>query len=467
MNPRIAVVGAGISGLSAALRLQELRPDWDVCVLEASGRAGGLIRTETIDGFLVEQGPDSILTEKPAAVALAQRLGLENELQSTNTVGRGAYVLHRGQLERIPDGFSMMAPTQALPILSSRLLSVPGKLRMLAEVLLPRGPQKADESVAQFVERRFGKEVLERLAQPLMSGIYGTDPRELSLGSTMPRFIELERRYRSVTLGMLAKRRKENEARGVRYGMFVAFKRGNQTLTDALAARLGTKLQLDSPVRSIARTAAGYRLTLEQGAALDLDAVVLAVPARVQSGMLAGLSPAASHELGQIEFGSTATVAFAWPESAVSHPLDAFGFVVPKIEQCRLIASTWASKKFAGRAPAGHVLIRVFFGGDHAEAVLAETDEALVEMGRAELERLIGVKGAPLFASVARQTRAMPRYTLGHRARVERIESALSALPGIALAGNSLYGVGIPDAILAGERAAERVCHELDTRSRP
>jgi protoporphyrinogen/coproporphyrinogen III oxidase len=254
MSRRIVVVGAGVSGLSAAHRVLELKPDWNVTVLEASSRPGGLIRTEQIEGCVVEQGPDAILTEKPAALKLAERLGLQGEVQSTNAGGRGAYVVHDAKLERIPQGFSMMAPSEAWPILGSPVLSAAGKLRMFAELLLPRGPELEDESVASFVRRRFGQEVLERLAQPLMSGIYGTDPAQLSLKSTMPRFIDLERKHRSVTLGLLSKRAAERSesgrnglgpgghaarselAKGARYGLFVSFKRGNQTLIDTHCA---------------------------------------------------------------------------------------------------------------------------------------------------------------------------------------------------------------------------------------
>lgn len=465
MSRRVVVVGAGISGLSAAHRLLELEPDWNVSVVDAAARAGGLIRTERIEGCLVEQGPDAILTEKPAALRLAERLRLQDQLQSTNTRDRGAYLVNDGKLERIPEGFSMMAATEVWPIARTRLLSPLGKLRLLAEIVLPRGPELEDESVAAFVTRRFGREVLERLAQPLMSGIYGTNPAELSLASTMPRFIELERSHRSVTLGLLQRRARERQsagatngaATGARYGMFVAFKQGNQTLIDALTQKLGSRVQLGQRLASLATLGEGFRIHFDDGRAQDADAVVLALPASALAPALAELSPSASALLGGIGFGSTATVAYAWRSSDIPHPLDAFGFVVPEREHRALIASTWASKKFEGRAPEGQALIRVFFGGEREAELLAHTDDELALLGRQELKALIGVKAEPLFATVARQTRAMPRYTVGHKARVAGIEAALAGLPRLALAGNSLYGVGIPDAIAAGERGAERV----------
>ncbi len=454
---KAVVVGAGVSGLSAAHRLLELQPEIDLTVLEGSDRAGGLIKTEHIDGFLVEQGPDSILTEKPQALELAKRLGIEDQVLPTNTQDRGAYVLAHGKLERIPEGFSMMAPTQALPILTSHILSPRGKLRLMAEVFLPRGTPTDDESIAHFVRRRFGEEVLVRLAQPLMSGIYGSDPEDLSLASTMPRFIDFERQHRSVTLGMLRKKKKANQASGVRYGLFMSFKNGVQTLTDALHRAVGERVQLNAKVSRIDKHDGAYRVHVDGREPIDADAVILALPARASSGLVRALDPELGESLAEIEFGSTATVAYAWPRSAVRHPLDAFGFVVPTAENRKILASTWASKKFAGRAPDGHVLLRAFFGGDHGTQTLELSDDELIELGIQELDALLGIEGRPLFATVGRQSNAMPKYAVGHAARVERCEARLHGLPGMVIAGNSLYGVGIPDAIGAGERGAERI----------
>lgn len=457
MSRRVVVIGAGISGLSAAYRLTEAYPQLDVVLLEGSERAGGLIRTDVIDGFLVEQGPDSILTEKPQALLLARRLGLEPELLPTNTQDRGAFVVTDGHLERIPEGFSMMAPTRALPMLRSPILSTSGKLRLAMELLLPRGGYSDDESIASFVRRRFGKEVLTRLAQPLMSGIYGSDPEELSLQSTMPRFIELERSHRSVTLGLLAKRRSSPQSSGVRYGMFVAFKHGNQTLTDALAARLGSRLQLGRRVVELVQQDERFVVRLQSAEPMLADAVIFAAPARLMAPALRPLDAALAQQLASIRFGSTATVAYAFRREAIAHALDGFGFVVPSIERRRILASTWASKKFSGRAPAGKVLLRAFFGGAHDPTAPELDDRELVELGLSELDALLGVREAPLFASVNRQLEAMPQYVVGHARTVAAIETRLDRFPRLALAGNSLYGVGIPDAISAGERAAERI----------
>ncbi len=480
MTDSIIVVGAGISGLAAAHRVTELAPNCQLSLLEAGPRAGGLIRTETIHvqgagDFLVEQGPDSIISDKPAALQLAKRLGLDEQILPTNSEDRGAFVVHRGKLERIPEGFSMMAPSKALPILRSPVLSVRGKLRMMAEVFIPR-PRHVpeDESTASFVERRFGAEVLERLAQPLMGGIYGTSLDALSLSATMPRFVDLEREYRSVTLGLLAKQRQAARAsrqpkavtngefrhdadNSVRYGLFFSFKRGVQTLTDALADKLGDQLLLNTPVTAVSKTETGFEVALSNGQTRHADAVVLALAASKMAELVRGMSPELAGSLTQIPYGSTATVAYAWPRSAIPHALNGFGFVVPTIENRRVIASTWASKKFKGRAPDGYVLLRAFFGGDGRETELRQSDEELVEIGRHELRELLGVTAPPLFASVGRQTKAMPKYVVGHAARVAKIERQLDQYVGLQLAGNSLYGVGIPDSIRAGEEAVERL----------
>jgi oxygen-dependent protoporphyrinogen oxidase len=464
--PRIAIVGAGVSGLAAAHRVCELRPDVEVVVLEAGPHAGGLVATErTDDGFVIEVGPDSIVTDKPWAIELARRLGLGGEIIGTRKGPHGAYVVRDGRLLRVPEGFSLMAPTRALPILWSPILSWRGKARMALELALPRGPARDDESLASFVRRRFGDEVFERLAQPLVGGIYGADPYALSLHATMPRFVEAERQHRSVTLGLVRRARAlaaEGSASGARYGLFASFRRGTGALPEALAAALGDPVRTNCPVVGLARRAAGaFRLALEDGDALVADAVVVALPAPAASRLTADLDPRLAQELGAIPMGSAATVTLAFDRGDVAHPLDAYGFVVPHVERRPSMAATFASQKWEGRAPPGKVLIRVFLGGPTGEPLLARDDEALVEVARAELAALVGARGRPLLQRVYRYAGAMPQYHLGHLARVARIEERERALPGIALAGNALRGVGIPDAVRSGQEAAERVVAHL------
>lgn len=461
--PTVTVVGAGVSGLACAARLLDERPELRVSVLDGAPRAGGLIGTIHKDGCLIELGPDSILTEKPAALELAKSLGLEAHIISTQSRNRGAYVVRGGRLHRIPEGFTMMAPSNFLPVLASPILSWRGKARMIGETLLPRRGGGGDESVGHFVRRRFGEEVLTRLAQPLMGGIYGTDVDMLSLHSTMPRFSMLEAEHRSVTLGLLQKSRgtQVGEVSGVRYGLFVSFDGGVQTLTDALARRLGSRLELGESVHRIEKSAAGYTLHLE-GETRQTDALVLATPARPMARMLRSMDVALSESLLDIPYGSSAAVYYCFARKDVPHPLDAFGFVVPKAERRRVLASTWANVKFAGRAPADTALLRVFFGGDGSEEMLELDDEGLVRVGRSELTSLLGIRAEPRFAHVSRHPHAMPKYLVGHSGRVTRIERHVKRHPKLELAGNSMYGVGIPDAVRSGQAAAERLVSALD-----
>lgn len=456
---RVAVVGGGISGLACAHRLLELAPQAEVTLFERAPRTGGIIGTLHRDGCVVELGPDSILTEKPAAMNLVARLGLQAKVIGTRAKPRGAFVVARGQLQKIPDAFSMMGPARFLPVLSSSILSPRGKLRLLAEPFLPRG-SVADESVGRFVRRRFGREVLERLAQPLMGGIYGTDVELLSLGATMPKFLELERDHGSVTLGLRRKARAKTNgaAAGVRYGLFISFTEGVQTLVDALAHRLSERVRTGRGVHGLERHPNGhYTLHFDDGTSHDCDAVVLALPARPMSRVVSRLDAELAERLLDIPYGSTAAVTLCYQRADVPHALDGFGFVVPKVEQRRVLASTWASVKFEGRAPEGQALLRVFFGGDGHEATLDLEDAELVRVAREELGELIGVRAAPRWEHVVRHPHAMPKYLLGHAQRVDAIERRVRAYPGLELAGNSLHGVGIPDAIRSGEAAAERV----------
>lgn len=446
-----------MSGLAAAHRLLELCPDVNVSVLERAGRAGGLVASEHVDDCLVELGPDSILTEKPAALHLARRLGLADAIIGTRQEHRGAYVVCRGRLERIPEGFSMMGPARAWPTLRSPILSAPGKLRMLCELFTPRGPG-GEESVGRFVRRRFGKEVLERLAQPLMGGIYGTDVDLLSLQATMPRFAVLEAEHRSVTLGLMRQNRAKESAQGARYGLFVSFRDGVQTLTDALATKLGPRLSLFDEATSIRRLADGsYEVDRSRGQTLHAQALILALPARPMARLLERLDPDLGERLLDIPYGSSAAVHLCFERREVPHALDAFGFVVPKSERRRVIASTWASVKFEGRAPKDRALLRWFFGGDGNEEMLELSDDRLVQAARTEAQALLGIRAEPLFSHVTRHPHAMPKYLVGHGDRVRSIEHLASRHENLELAGNSMYGVGIPDAVKSGEQAAERV----------
>ncbi len=466
-GPRaVVVVGGGIAGLSAAHRLAELgRERGDppsVTLLEAEHRLGGTIASERVDGFLVEAGADSILTEKPWALALCRRLGIEGRLVRTRDEARRTLIVHRGRLERLPEGFLLLAPTALWPTIVSPLFSWPGKLRMAAELFLPRRRDDDEESLAAFVTRRFGREVLERVAQPLAGGIYTADPARLSLAATMPRFIELERQHRSVILGLLrqltAKSRAES---GARWSMFVSFPDGIQTLVDALAARLPAGgVRLATRARSVVRDGPGrWRVVLEGGEVVAGDAVIVAAPAHAAASLLHELDGELATALAAIPHASSATVTLAYDRADVPHPLDAFGFVVPAVERRELIACTFSHVKYPGRAPAGGALLRVFSGGALAERMASLPEDELVASARRELAELLGIRATPRFVRVHRYPRAMPQYHVGHLARVAAIERRVAAFPGLALAGNAYHGVGIPDCVHGGERAAESVLH--------
>ncbi|MCC6645994.1 MAG: protoporphyrinogen oxidase [Polyangiaceae bacterium] len=445
---RVVVVGAGLSGLSAGVTLHG-RAGLEVLVLDAATRAGGAVGTERIDGFLVERGADGFLTEKPGALELAARLGVAGRVIRPTPARDGAYVVRDGALRPLPRGFSIMAPVDLGAFLRSDVLSVAGRLRAAAEVLAPRRCPEDDESLASFVRRRFGSELLDRLAQPLAAGIYGADPERLSLRATMPRFLHEERRMGSVTLGLRERARARGvEARGARYQLFASFDGGLQVLVDAAAARLGDRLRLGAEVTRLAPRDDGVTLEVA-GERVVADAVVLALPGPRLARLLGPCDPDLGARVGAVPHGSCATVTLGWDAPAIDPRLDGYGFVVPRVEGRPSMAATFLSKKWAGRAPTGAELARVFLPGEPA------SDDDAVAVARRELAALAGVTRAPVLARVQRHTRAMPVYEVGHVGRAREIERAARArAPRVLLAGNSLGGVGIPDSIAAGEAAA-------------
>ena len=459
---RLVVVGGGITGLAAAHHALELarerRIALELTLVEARERLGGTIATERAGGFLIEAGPDSFLSEKPWALALCRRLGLEDRLARTDDRYRKVFVWHAGRLHPLPDGWELLAPTRLAPFLSSRLFSWPGTLRMAFDLVLPRGIAD-DESLGAFVRRRLGREALERVAQPLVAGIYTADPDDLSLTATMPRFAELEKQERSIILGLRRARRRARETgvSGARWSLFVTLKEGMEDLVAALATRLqpGTVL-LKQRVAGVERRGDRWRVATAEGADLDADRVIVATESHAAARMLRYVDPTLATLLAEIPYASSATVTLGYRRADVLHPLDGFGFVVPRTEKRALLACTFSSVKYAGRAPAGDVLLRGFVGGALNEAVLELDDAPLVMRARAELREALGITAAPALARVFRWPKAMPQYHVGHLARVETIERRAGALPGLDLAGGAYRGVGIADCVRSGEAAAER-----------
>jgi oxygen-dependent protoporphyrinogen oxidase len=462
---RLVVIGGGIAGLSAAHRAVERARErgqrLELTLLEAGDRLGGIIQTERRDGFLVECGPDSFISEKPWALALCRRLGLEDHLIRTDDRFRTAFVAFGGRLHPLPEGFQLMAPTRLAPLLRSSLFSWGGKLRMAMDLILPRGGD-SDESLSAFVRRRLGAEALERVAQPLIGGIYTADPDSLSVAATMPRFLEMEREHRSVILAMRRAARRAPaaaaETSGARWSLFVTFRDGMEELVLALAGRLPAgAVRLKERVTALERQGAGWRVATAGGTTVDADGVILATEAYQAARLLRHADPALGHLLEEIPYASSATVTLAYRHDAIRHPLDGFGFVVPQVERRPVLAGTFSSVKYPGRAPEGHALLRVFVGGALNEAAVAADDGALVTTARGELASLLGAEGEPVLTRVTRYVKAMPQYQVGHLTRVDAIESAARRLPGLALAGGAYRGVGIADCVHSGEEAAERL----------
>ena len=472
MNRRIIVVGGGISGLAAAHRLMELSREralgLEVILLESGQRLGGSIATERVGDFLVEAGPDSFISEKPWALRLCERLGITSRLISTNSSHQKIYVVHKGSLQPLPEGFFLLAPTRLWPLIRSPLFSWRGKLRMALDLFLPRGSTDGDESLASFVRRRFGPEVLERVAQPLIGGIYAANPEELSLAATMPRFLEMERARRSVIWAIWSEQQHRSYDRragsGARWSLFVTLIGGMQELVDAIIShfpagtvRFGTKAT-GLEWHAVKKT---WIITVNETEKLETNGVILAIPSYGSAETLSLLAPDLSQELRAIPYSSSATVNLAYRNADIPHGLDSFGLVVPAIESRKIIACTFSSVKYSGRAPDGHVLLRAFVGGALQPSLFEQDDRTMESSVRQELAALLGVKSAPLFCRIHRHPRSMPQYHVGHQERIRHMEAHLTKLPALALAGNAYRGVGIADCIHSGEEAAERLLSHL------
>src|SRR5687767_2259783 len=451
LSKRIVVVGGGISGLAAAHRLVELGAEKpQITLIEASGRLGGTLETQQRDGFLIERGPDSFISEKPEVFSLAKRLGLESRLIQTTEAHRRSFIVRNGQLRPVPEGFQLLAPSRVWPFITTDIFSLTGKLRMAADLLLPRENGKDDESLASFVRRRLGQEALERMAQPMVGRIYTADPETLSLRSTLPRFLDMESNHRSVILAMMRQGRQRGTS-GARYSLFLSFDGGMEVLVNALASTI-PNVQLNTRVEEIKKSNSGWAITTNKES-FEADAVCLAPPAYTAAKLLETVNARLASQLNAMRYASTATINFGYPRAAIKHPLDGFGFVVPFIEKRSLLACTFSNVKFPGRAPDDHVLLRAFAGGALQPEVFAAPD--LVTRVETDLRELLNIDRPPLFTEVAKWERSMPQYELGHLDRVQAIENEVRALGGLALAGNAYRGAGIPDCIRSGEAAAE------------
>ncbi len=462
---RIVIAGGGIAGLSAAYYLQrKLGAEATITLLEASKRWGGKITTDRLpfEGgqFIVEGGPDTFLATKPYATTLCSELGLGARLHGTNPQQKNTYVLHHGRLLPLPDGLAMMIPTNIEAILKSRLVSWPGKARMGADFLLPAKPVNGDESLGAFVSRRLGREAYENLIEPLMSGIYAGDGDLLSLASTFPYLRDLELKHGSLARGALAMRKQAVSSKRPATGSRSAFltpTTGLAEIVEALVAYLekhGVDLRLNTVVTSVSHTER-WRIHLDGSAPLRADLLVLATPAYVTGSLIASFDRELGDALSTIPYASTATVSLAYRSSDISHPLDGYGYIIPRSEGRRALACTWTSTKFPHRAPQGTALLRVFVGRAGQDIPWNEGD--LLDLAREELRETLGIEAEPLVSRVFVWEKAMPQYNLGHPQLLQRIDAALERYPDLALAGNGFRGIGIPDCIHSGQAAAERV----------
>ncbi|MBI2177425.1 MAG: protoporphyrinogen oxidase [Candidatus Tectomicrobia bacterium] len=463
------MLGGGVAGLAACFRLlqgaRERGLPLEVVLLEASLRVGGAIETARAGGCLLEKGPDCFLSVKPEGVALCRELGLEGQLIGTRPECRRSFILRGGRLHPVPAGFYLLAPSSLTPFVTSPVFSPLGKLRMALDLVLPRRRGAGDESLASFVRRRLGREALDRMAQPMVAGIYAADPEELSLEATMPQFLEMERRHRSVILALrrrVAQARGAAAASGPRYALFLSLAGGMETLVEALRERLlGASLRCGARAVGLRREGGRWRVGLEGGGELEADALCAALPAHAGSKLFGEVSPRLSALLGGIPYGSVATLNLVFRRDRVAHPLDGTGFVVPAAEGRPLMACSFSSSKFAGRAPEGKVLLRAFAGGARGGEALALAEGELIRRLVEDLRPVLGLSGEPEEALLQRYGRAMPHYTVGHLGRVEEMERLAAELPGVALAGSAYRGVGIPDCAAGAAAAVARLLDQL------
>ena len=475
----VAIIGGGIAGLSAAYSLQksarQAGQPLTFTLYEGDARLGGKILTETIDDFVVEGGPDSFLLQKPWAAQLALELGLEEELIGTNPAQRKLYVVNRGRLTPMPDGLMLIIPTRFMPFVTSPLISWPGKLRMGMDLFIPRRTDDEDESVGEFIRRRLGREALEKIAEPMMSGIHVSDPEKQSLLGTFPRFRKVEMEHGSLIRGMLAQKRSarlNGRANGSRpdgswkKSFFVTLRGGLSRLVEALTDALQDgELRTSCAVIAVEPAPyGGFWITGQDGQRVYADALVLACPASAAARLTAPFAAELSRGLSCIRYVSTATVSLAYDRSAWTTSIQGVGFIAPRRENRRISACTMTSTKFDHRAPQDKVLVRCFVGGPGREEAVDKSDAEIIADARAEIGHLLGVQAAPRLARVFRWPGGNAQYDVGHLDRVSRLHELCTDFPGLYLTGSAYEGIGIPDCIHQGQQAAARVLAYLGER---
>jgi oxygen-dependent protoporphyrinogen oxidase len=481
----VVIIGGGISGLSAAYYLQRQAREAGVplryTLVERDARFGGKLVTDTVGEFVVEGGPDSLLTQKPWGVQLARELGLADQLIGTNELPRKVYFLANRRPVPMPEGMTLIVPTKLGPFLRTPLLSPLGKLRMLLDLVIPPRQSDADETLADFIRRRFGREALLKLAEPLLAGIHNSESDRQSLLATFPRLREIERQHGSLIRGMRAAGRKaKDEGRktnsagpqgsslavgpssAVARSAFVTLKGGIAALAEALVRALDGRVIGGVGVAALEHDPSAsrpYRVRLKSDEILDADALILTAPAFNAADLVEQLQPQLAAGLRQIRYVTTGTVSLAYAKRDIGEPLDGYGLVIPRTERRRINAVTISSAKFAHRAPADAALLRVFVGGSRNPEAAELDDVSLVELARAELRDILGIQAEPLWSRIYRWPRSNPQYDVGHLARVDALEALCPA--GLYLAGSAYRGVGIPDCVRQGQAAAANVISYL------
>jgi oxygen-dependent protoporphyrinogen oxidase len=451
----VAIIGGGISGLSAAYALHKRQVPY--LLLEAGPVLGGVIRTETRDGFLLEGGPDSMLAQKPEGIALCRELGLGERLVPTNPDLRSVYILHRRKLHPLPEGMMLAVPTKILPFARSGLFSWPGKLRMGLDLVIPGGNGRGDESIASFLRRRFGQEAVERLGEPLLAGIHAGDPERLSILATFPRFRDLEEKHGSLVRGMWAMPRRPTTPGAGPPAAFYSLRGGLREMVDALVLRLEReRIWTKAAVHAVERTGDGFSLAVQGGETVSAEQVIVAAPGPRIAPALQGLLPGPARTLAAIPFASSATVLLGYRREDVAHPLDGYGMVVPQTEGLRTTALSFVSTKFPHRAPDGHVLLRGFLGGVRDGEVMRLTDDEMVATVKRDMAGILGLRGEPTMSRVFRWPGGTPQLEVGHLERMETVEREMAAVPGLHLTGAGIRTTGIPDSVADGARAGER-----------
>jgi protoporphyrinogen/coproporphyrinogen III oxidase len=489
MTKRIAIVGGGIAGMSAAWALEKARragQEIDYALYEAGERLGGVIASESVDGCVIEGGPDSFLTEKPAAAQLCRELDIDDQLLPSNDAERRTYILVRNRLVPLPDGLMFMVPTKLVPTALTPLFSWPTKLRMAREFLFPPQPATQDESVAEMTRRHFGQETVDRLVSPLLSGVYGGDASQLSVRAVLPRMVQMEEKHRSLTRAMLAAHKRAapksnpaGKASGARPSLFTTLRGGMSQMVEAVAAQLQPgSVHLSAQVHAIDRceperrvrnsAAHGNAWTIESNFGQDqFDAVILALPAWASARLLRLIDRPLADALGGIPYSSSITVNFGYNIGDLSGLPRGFGFLVPATEKRAMLACTFVHAKFAGRVPEGQGLLRCFLGGSGNDHLLEESDARLTRTVVKELDEILHLQVWPTFYRVHRSRQGMAQYGVGHLERMQLVRDRVAGLPGLALAGNAYQGIGVPDCIRTGQEAVESVLRQLMHKPAP